>query len=1015
MNTHHKYIHQLAGKTCRLLVLAVGLLAASRSYAGSNGWQQEQADKAAKKISGKVLDAEGRIIAEADITNKRSGESVQTNKSGVFAIEVITGDELVAQLEGYSTATYTITGKESGAIQLQIREQSLASIKSVQLPTGVRKADQTVGSFDAIYNRELIKSPVVDITNALSGRLTGLYTLQQGATPGSEQAALYLRGVTNPLIVIDGIPRSYTLLNPAEIESVTVLKDALAANLYGIRAANGALLINTRKGLPGRQTISFTAQYGIQKATVRPSYLNSYDYARLFNEALANDGKPALYTEADLAAYRDGTDPYGHPDVDWQKNLLRDQMNFARYSADISGGGKFAQYYLALDHVNQQGIFVTDNTRTYNTNNDYKQYSIRSNVMMNVNPTLKAFLNVFALVRNGTQPGNTTSSIFSEFLNVPNNAYPILNPNGSYAATSERNKNLFGLTVNSGYRQSYNRNLYADVGLQQSLDAVTKGLWVRAKASFGTDLTETINRSKTFATYKMNVNTATGDTTYTKFGTDGTQSNSGSINAQTRNNYWEVVVGYDKNLKGGHTVTGKAIVSTQQYGSNSDLPLNYNTWALNGAWNYKDRYDVELSATANKQSLYPSGEEVGVFPAAGIGWTISHESWFPQFKSLNSLRMKASYGRVGMDDVGYYVYNQFYASATGYTLGVSPTSISGASESTLANPNVTWEKADKLNIGAEATMFGNKLRATLEYYNDTYSDLMQVRGRSLATAGFTYPEENIGKNRYKGWDLSVQYEDNIGQVKYYAGLKASTRQSEVLFMDEVDRKYDWMKRTGQQVGQVFGYVAEGFYSAADVANNVPTMEGYTPVAGDIRYKDLNGDKVINRYDITVIGNTKPFITGGFQGGAEYKGISISFLLQGVINRNLIRNASDYEFQTLSGGGYTQAQSFHLDRWTPETANSATYPRLTVGSNANNQTTSTFWVDNGNYLRLKNVELAWAIPLKWIRTVKLNGARVFVNGFNLLTITKVDRLDPENPSGTGYPNLKVFNAGVNIKF
>lgn len=1015
MQTHTNNINRLARYTGRCLVLTLCLLAVQHSYAGANNWQQETTDTARKKITGKIVDGDGHTVAEADITNKNSGETIQSNKTGAFTIEAATGDDLAVQLEGYTTASYTITGKETNALQLVIREQSLASVKSLYLPAGVRKADQVTGSFDVIYNKELIKSPVVDVTNALSGRLTGLYTLQQGATPGNEQAALYVRGISNPLIVIDGIPRPYTLLNPAEIESVTVLKDALAANLYGMRASNGALLINTKKGVPGKQVISFTAQYGIQKATTRPSYLDAYNYASLFNEALANDGKPALYTTADLDAYKNGTDPIGHPNVDWQKAVLRDQMSFARYSADISGGGKFAQYYLALDHISQQGIFATDGNKTYNTNNDYKQYSIRSNVMMNVNSTLKAYLNVFGLIRNGTQPGANTSTIFSELLNVPNNAYPIYNPDASYAGTSERNNNLYGQTVNSGYRQTYNRNIYADVGLQQSLDILTKGLWIRGKASFGTDLTETINRSKVFATYKMNVDASTGDTTYTKFGTDGTQNNSGGISTQTRNNYWDVTLGYDRSFKGGHTLTGRAIVSAQQYGSDFDLPLTYTTYSFNGTYNYNNRYDVEIAVTANRQNRYPKHNDLGVFPAAGIGWTITNESWFPQLKALNNLRLKASFGRTGMDDVGYYVYSQFYGGATGYNLGVSPTAISGASESLLANPHVTWEKADKFNIGAEAMLFNNKLRAGLEYYIDTYSDLMQTRGRSLAFLGTTYPQENIGKNRYKGWDLSLQYEDAAGKVKYYAGLKLSTRQSEILFMDEVDRKYDWMKQTGEKVGQVFGYIAEGFYSADDITNKTPTLEGYKPVAGDIKYKDLNGDKVINRYDIAAIGNTKPFISGGLQGGVEYKGISFSFLLQGTANRDLMLNNTDYEFQPLTGGGYTQAQAHHLGRWTPATAATASYPRLTVGNNVNNQVASTFWLHKGDYLRLKNVELGWTLPLKWVQTIKMSGARVFVNGFNLLTFTEVDRLDPEYPYATGYPNLKVFNAGVNIKF
>lgn len=921
---------------------------------------------------------------------------------------MLTGNNIINRCAGIAVMTASLLA--AGAAHAQ---QAAPDTTGIALKDSTVK---TVASYDVIYNRELIKSPVVDITNALSGRLTGLYTLQQGATPGNEGAAVFVRGISNPLIVIDGIPRDYTLLNPAEIESVTVLKDALAVNLYGMRASNGVLLINTRKGNPGKQTISFTAQYGVQQPTVKPKYLDAYDYATLFNEALANDKKQPLYTPADLDAYKNGTDPYGHPDVDWWSTVLRNKMRFARYSADVSGGGQFAQYYLALDHVNQQGIFVKDARNLYNTNNDYKQYSIRSNVTMNINPSLKAFLNVFALIRNGTQPGYGSAAIFNTLYNTPNNAYPVYNSDNSYGGTVERNANLLAQVVNSGYWLTYNRNLYADVGLRQSLDVVAKGLWISGKASFGSDLTEDIDRTKTFATFKMNVDPATGAVTYTKFGTDGTQNNSGNIATQTRNSYWELTAGYNKILNNAHTVTVKAVAASQQYGNDNLLPLRYNTYSAYGAYNFRNRYDVEVSATGNKQNRYVKGNDFGIFPAAGIGWTISNESWFPQLKQLSTLRLKASYGRTGLDNIGYYVYGQFYggSSSTGYTLGATPTTISGVTESTLANTNITWEKADKMNAGIELGLFNNKLRASAEYYKDNYFDLMQVRGRSIALIGNTYPQENIGKNRYYGWEFSLQFEDKIGAVKYFAGLKLSTRQSKVIFTDEVDRKYDYMRRTGEKVGQIFGYVADGFYTREDSAK-APIMEGYHPVYGDLKYKDLNGDSIINRYDVTAIGNKKAMIYGGFQAGIEWKGIGFSFLLQGTANRDITLSASDWEFQSLTNGGYGQAQQHHVGRWTEATAGTATYPRLTVGTNANNQATSSFWVRSGNYLRLKNVELSYNLPAKWVNAVKMNEVRFFITGFNLITFSDIDRLDPEYPYVSGYPNLKMFNGGLNIKF
>lgn len=987
-------------------------LGATGKSAYTLNWFQE------KTIKGKLTDTDGKAIAEADITNKKSGQVVQSAADGSFSILAAPGDELEVAQEGFFPFSIIISA-ENAALPLQIilKEQTLAAARKVQLPSGTRSVDQVTGSFDVIYNRELIKSPVVDITNALSGRLSGLYTLQQGATPGSEKAAMWMRGLSNPLIVIDGIPREYTVLNPAEIESVTVLKDAVATNLYGMRASNGAILITTRKGTPGKQVVSFTAQYGVQQPTRKPSYLGAYDYARLFNEALQNDGLPAQYPDAALEAYRTGSDPYLFPDVGWYNTITRNKMNFARYSADVSGGGKFATYYLALDHVNQEGIFVTDKEKnTYNTNNDYRQYSIRSNVSMNINPTLTAYLNVFALVRNGTQPGATTSSVLSGILSTPNNAYPIVNPDGSIAGTTERNTNLYAQTVNSGYRQSYNRNIYADVGLKKELNALLKGLYLLGTASFGTDLTEDVNRSKVYASYKMNVDPVSGDTTYTKFGNDATQNNSGSIPTQTRNNFWQLGIGFNRNFATKHEVTAKALVSNQQYSADATLPLKYITYALNGTYRFDNRFDLEMALSAMEQNRYPSGNDLGFFPAGGLGWTISNEKWFPELKALNALRLKTSYGLTGIDNVGYYIYDQFYASGTGYTLGNTPTGIGGVVESALANPFVTWEKAKKFNIGAEAKLLKDKLAISAEYYIDRYFDLMQTRGRSNAIIGNSFPLENIGENRYHGWDISIQFQESRGKLQYYAGLKFSTRQSEIIFQDEVERKYAWMKRTGQKVDQTFGYIADGFYSEADVANKIPTLEGYAPVPGDIKYRDLNSDGVINRYDMASIRNTKPLLYGGFQAGVSYAGIEFSFLLQGAANRDvLLFGTSEWEFQPFSGGGYQQAQAHHLNRWTPATAATATYPRLTVGTNVNNHTTSSFWVRSGNYLRLKNVELAYALPRKWVNAIRLSNAKFFLNGFNLLTFSKENRFDPEYTSVAGYPNLKAFNAGVNIKF
>jgi TonB-linked SusC/RagA family outer membrane protein len=394
----------------------------------------------------------------------------------------------------------------------------------------------------------------------------------------------------------------------------------------------------------------------------------------------------------------------------------------------------------------------------------------------------------------------------------------------------------------------------------------------------------------------------------------------------------------------------------------------------------------------------------------GVAWNVSREEFLKSQQWLSYLKLFGSFGKTANDNPGYFSYIQRYFDAATTYFGTGAGGNTSVAEQPLANPNIRPEKANKLNAGIQGALFNNHLGFTVEYYNMKYYDLLMQRGRNSAILGNIYPNENIGQNRYKGWEFQLNWQQDVGSLSYYVTANAALQDSKVLYIDEVTREYSWMQRTGQMVNQGFGYIAEGLYQNQDEVRNQPALEGYTPQPGDIKYKDLNGDGVINQLDVAPIGPSKPRIPYGAGLGLRWHGLDFSLLLQGALNRNIyLSGPTEWAFQN---NGFGQAYEQHLDRWTPDNPD-ATYPRLNLGTNVNNQATSSYWLRNGDYLRLKNVELGYTVPLKLTNRVRLQGVRVFASATNALTFNQLDRIDPEAYNGA-YPQQQLFNFGVNLK-
>lgn len=880
---------------------------------------------------------------------------------------------------------------------------------------GMQSSAKLLQSYGIVYNDALRNIPVTSVENALYGKLAGLSLAQTNLAPGEDGAAMSLRGAA-PLVVVDGVPRTITSIDPEQIASVSVLRDALATAMYGARGADGVILIQTKHGYNGKKRISFTAQTAVQQMLETPQFLGAYDYARLYNEALANDGRPPVYTQADLDAWKNGSDPYGHPDVDWYDKVLKDQAGMQRYNLNISGGNRISRYFVDLDYLNQQGYFITDPNNTYKTNNFYQRFGFRSNVDVELTRTTLLNLSLAGRIRNSNEPGATTATIFSNILSTPNNAYPVENFDGSLGGNNDYQNNIYGQTVRSGYRPGYNRNLMADLNVTQRLDDWLPGLYVRGAFSLNTYYDENLNRSKSFAVYNV-IPRPGQDTLVNKIGTDGQQSNSSSIAGDYRQAYTEFLIGYDSTF-GSHHVGVTAVGFRDSYTSARDLPLVNASIALRANYDFEERYLLEIAMSRSYNNMYHPGNRWGYFPAAGIGWNIAKEGWFrAAVPAISILKLRASYGMTGSTSgAGYYRYLQYFNTTTSYNFGNPSTSASAITEGLLANPGLTWEKTSKLNIGVDVSALHDRLEFSAEYFRNRNTDLLMMRGDNASgIIGNTLPLENIGETVYKGVELTAGFNGQAGALGYFVKGNLSFLQSRMEEMQEVRRAYDWNRRTGQPVNMLFGYVADGFYQNGDEILKGPFPEGYSPVPGDIRYRDLNGDGTINLLDERPIFNDKPYFFYGLSAGLSWKGLDLNMTWQGTGNRDVYLSGSNvWEFLNTSlNGGPGQAQETHLGRWTPQTAATATYPRLTVNGNVNNHRASTFWVKDGSYLRLKNLELGYTLPQRWVSHLKLASIRAFASGYNLLTFTPLKNMDPE-ALFRGYPNQRILNFGMNIQ-
>jgi TonB-linked SusC/RagA family outer membrane protein len=882
---------------------------------------------------------------------------------------------------------------------------------------GTTKKANLIAGAATIYGDDINATPVSDVTNTVAGRLTGLYTLQSSARTGFDVTQLVLRG-QSPLIVVDGVPRSFTNFNPDDVESITVLKDALSTSMYGMRSSGGVIYITTKKQSKNNPfEINFGAEYGALQNLFTPKFITGGDYARIYNEAQlnTNPGSTPVYSDAVIGAYDNKTNnPFLQPDNNWYDMVYKKNSAQKRYHLGVAGNSETFKYYASLEHFASDGNFVTDDNNVYNTNNFYKRYNIRTNAEINFNEDISLQLNIFGSVENNNQPGGNASTIMGLVYATSPLAYAVKNPDGTYGGTASLTNNILANTVNSGYVMTTTRTLNSDVALKYRLDDITKGLWAKAGLSIANYYSEEVLKTKTFAIYYPTVNGTTVN--YTKSGTDSKVLLGGGtsdVTDQLKQTYYNFMLGYSKDFGSHHLDLLGAYNGdnslTSGFLNSGQLNSILKTGGLTAKYNYNEKYFVEAAGSYSSFNKYADTKKWVFLPSIGLGWVASKEGWFNP-STVNFLKFRATYGLTAKANLSdYFSYIQKYAiGSSGYVFGTGQTVVGSATQVSLATSNVGAAKAKKFEVGADAAFLNNKLNVGLTYYNNKYYDLLISRPDASTIIGATYPSQNLGENRYSGIEGTADFIGKSGDFGYKIGLNLSVQKNKVLYAGEPDYPYSWMYTAGQASG-TFGYQAIGFYKTGETASNTPTLLGYTPMAGDIKYQDLNGDGVISSLDQKKITSEKALVYGGLNLAFNYKGFDFSALVQGVFNREVLLGTGSM-LALNNNTGYVLDYTTQ-NRWTPGNQENATLPRLTLGTNLNNNVTSSFWLRNGNYLRLKNVELGYSLPMQLVNRLKIKKLRFFVNGYNMLTASKLD-FDPESLVSS-FPNQRVINGGVSL--
>ena len=1019
-----------------------------------------------RKISGRVTDIKGEPLIGVNVTVDGDANGSITNMDGLYEI-FVTKKSVVLKFTyiGFKTSEIR-TNASTNIYDVTLEEQVNELEETVIVGYGTQRKISNIGAQSSM-KMEDIKTPSASLTTTLAGRLAGVVAVQRTGEPGKDAADIWIRGIStpntsSPLVLVDGVERSFNDIDPEDIESLTTLKDASATAVYGVRGANGVILIKTKPGKVGKPTVSADYYESFTRFTKMVDLADGITYMNAANEAMRNDGIAAKYTEDQIRNTIAGKDPYLYPNVDWLKEIFNDWGHNRRVNVNVRGGSGKVAYYASVSYFNETGMTVTDkNIDTYDSKMKYSRYNFTTNLNIDVTPTTKVEIGAQGYLGEGNYPAISSADLYNAAMSISPVEYPkmfFVNGEAFVPGTSTNNNfnNPYSQATRRGYDNLTKNQIYSNLRVTQDLDMLTKGLKLTAMYAFDVYNEIHVHQDRAESTY----NFLDTSVPYDMNGQPILQriyegSNVLSYTQETSGNkktYLEASLNYDRTFNDDHRVSALFLFNQQSKllypkGTLEDaIPYRMMGIAGRATYSWKDRYFAEFNIGYNGAENFSPKHRFGTFPAFGVGWVVSNEKfWQPLSKAVSFLKIRYTDGKVGNSEVSdrrfMYLDQMKENGDYGYKFGPNGTKWSGYETVNMA-VDLIWEESRKQDLGIDLKLFNDDLSIVFDLFKERRENILLKREHSIPSfLGYntSAPYGNIGIIENKGFDGTIEYNKRINKDWVIALRGNVTFNKDKWIQGELpEQKYEWMNQYGHNINGVKGYVAEGLFTQAEIddmarweslsdANKAITPKPFasqfgTVKAGDIKYKDLNNDGQIDAYDQTYISRGDvPTTVYGFGFTVGWKDLSVGMMFQGVAGAERVLNGSSVN-PFNGGGGSGNLYSNIGDRWTEENPDqNAFYPRLSYGSettsNINNFQKSTWWVRNMNFLRLKTLQISYNLPKPWVNKVHLKNAAVYVMGTNLFTLSRFKLWDPElnTDNGASYPNTTSYSVGINFTF
>ncbi|WP_018630172.1 SusC/RagA family TonB-linked outer membrane protein [Niabella aurantiaca] len=1024
-----------------------------------------------QRVTGVVTNEAGKGLKGVSVSQKGTGQGVITDQDGGFNILLDGAKEQVLHFSmiGYRNEELLIEGNDRRTVVLHQEAAGLDEV--VVVGYGTQRKVSVTGAIANVKATEIRSVPVSSVTNALTGRVPGLITRQSSGRPGGDDAKLFIRGRatlnnSDPLVLVDGVERDFTQINAEDIESISILKDASATAVYGVRGANGVVLVTTRRGAEGKSRVSFVSEYGVTHFNRLTTALNAETTALFQREGTINVGLDPSITsntsnfpvsEYDRYLYRTHQSPFTHPDNNFVE-LFTKPGSQQKYNINISGGNRIVLYFVSVGYFSQQGMFETDidklrekptlqqlirlspevdealKNQNYDPAYYYNRITTRSNIDIRLSEDLKLGIDASYLFRKDNRPatydnglnasGPENLRLFASFYRNAPQAFPLMNPNGSFAgAIGVWRQNPLVTITQTGFRSGYDNELQTAFSFKYNLRKLLSGLSFDGRYAFDVDWGNWRGMIRRPYLYAFNPK----DSSYLQ-GLSGVLPSQGSgKNPAIYDQYIELAMRYKETFGAKHHLSGVLLANYSSKSSPGGLysyvPHIYQALIARINYDYDNRYLLEANMGYNGSNRFAKGHRYQLFPSVSAGWILTNEQFMGDRGILDFAKLRASFGQVGNDKLGgfSYYYKSSYIDGVPYSFGeVHNPLVKGLTEGRMANENIRWETASKYNIGVDTRWLDSRLTLNADVFKEHRTDILTIPTRYILASGVnSLAPENIGIVDNKGYELELGWQDKTkGHLSYFIKAIYSNARNTIEYMRETTQPYDYMYATGHPIDQFIGYYFDGFFASYDEIAASPQQFGLTGLKpGDMKYQDINKDGIVDQNDQAPIGySTVPEITYSLSGGIGYKGFDLNVLFQGAA-RSSVYMAGDLGWDNSWGNYYAE----HANRWTPETAAAATYPRFLQKAEASHQNyfLSDFWLRNGDYLRVKNLQIGYTVGKKLLSRTPVSSVRLYANAFNLFTWDKVKRVDPESSpernTGQFYPQQRIVNFGLNVNF